>query len=116
MLGLALLFGVMGLVHYYGKLYWPETIEDKMSFVTIGSIALNLGMELFGFILYIPGYLGWSKYFADNLINKKSTRPWERANWVEVRSKLVKNFVINQLILYPIIIYLTNLQGIKLRF
>lgn len=33
-----------------------------------------------------------------------------------MRSKLIKNFIINQIVLYPIIIYLTNLQGIKLRF
>lgn len=41
---MALLFGVMALAHFYGQLYWPRVIEDKMTFVTVGSIALNLGM------------------------------------------------------------------------
>lgn len=87
-----------------------------MSFVTVGSIIINFSMEIVGFLIYLPGYLGWSKYYAANLNNKKALRPWERSNWGEVRSKTIKNFVINQLVLYPAIVYLVNLQGIKVRF
>jgi hypothetical protein len=50
-------------------------------FVNIWSIGLNLGMSLVSFMLYLPGYMGWSQYFADKLVNKKSSRPWERKNW-----------------------------------
>jgi hypothetical protein len=115
-LALVLLFATMQAAWSIGQSLWPAAIEDQMTFVTLGSIIINLGMELVGFILYLPGYMGWSKYFAEHLINKKSSRPWERRNWSEVRSKTIKNFVLNQLIIYPVVIYLSNRQGIQLRF
>lgn len=115
-LAFSLLFGVMYAAFHLGKHYWPDVVEDKMTFVTLWSMGINYSMMILGFVLYLPGYLGWSEYLAKNLVNKKASRPWERQNWPEVRSKTINNFIINQLILYPIIIYLVNLQGIKLRF
>lgn len=115
LLALALLFSTMYVSFVIGQRYWPNVVEDKMTFVTVGSIIINLSMEVIGFIIYLPGYLGWSKYFADHIINKKSLRPWERKNWPEVKSKTIYNFILNQLIIYPVIVYAFNLQGIKVR-
>ncbi len=58
--------------------------------------------------MYLPGYMGWSKYYDDHLINKRSTRPWERKNWPEVRLKTIKNLFINQILLAPLAFYVTN--------
>lgn len=33
-----------------------------------------------------------------------------------MRTNIIQNLILNQLILYPIIVYLTNRQGISLRF
>jgi hypothetical protein len=58
--------------------------------------------------MYLPGYMGWSKYYDAHLINKRSTRPWERKNWPEVKLRTMKNLFINQLLLAPIAFYVTN--------
>jgi cytochrome c biogenesis protein CcdA len=80
-LGFVLLFVIMESALRIGDYYWPDIIEDKIQFVIIGSIVINLVMEIVGFLVYLPGYLGWSKYYDSHLINKKSSRPWERKNW-----------------------------------
>lgn len=75
-MALLILFGTMGLSWLYGSTIWPQHIEDKSTFVTLWSIGLNIGCELFAVLLYLPGYMGWSKYYADHLVNKKASRPW----------------------------------------
>lgn len=85
-------------------------------FVTLWSIGLNIGTELLAAILYLPGYMEWSKYYADHLVNKKASRSWQRSTWPEFRSRLIINFLIVQIIIYPILVYLSNKQGMQLRF
>lgn len=60
--------------------------------------------------------MGWSSYYAKYLINKKSSRPWERKNWPEMMGRAIKNLLMNQLLVYPLAVYLSNLRGIRVRF
>ena len=90
------------------RLIWPKHIENKEAFIFIGSITIYFGFQTIGFLMYLPGYMGWSKYYDDHLINKRSTRPWERKNWPEVRLKTIKNLFINQILLAPLAFYVTN--------
>ena len=76
----------------------------------------HIASQIICFLFYLPGYLGWSEYYAKNLINKISTRPWDRKNWSEVRVRIIKNLFMNQLIVYPFAIFISNLKGIRVRF
>ena len=79
-------------------------------------LSASICCELFATLLYLPGYMGWSKYFADHLVNKKSSRSWQRSSWPEFRSRLIVNFLIVQIVIYPILVYFSNKQGMKLQF
>ena len=72
--------------------------------------------QIVSFLIFLPGYMGWSQYYAKHLINKKSSRPWERKNWPEMLSKTIRNLLLNQLLVYPFAVYLSNLNGIRVRF
>lgn len=46
------------------------------------------------------------KAYEPYLINKMGKKPWEKSDWIEHRTRIVKNFVVVQLILYPLVIFL----------
>lgn len=87
-----------------------------MQFISIGGIFCHFAFQIVSFLIYLPGYMGWSSYYAKHLINKKSSRPWDRKNWPEVFSKTIKNLLLNQIIVYPLMVYFSNLRGIRVRF
>jgi sterol desaturase/sphingolipid hydroxylase (fatty acid hydroxylase superfamily) len=98
-------------------MFWPSNVEDKSYFIFIGAFLWHFSFRIITFFLfYLPGYLGWSDYYAKYLINKKSTRPWERKDWTEVRNKVFRYLFVNEFVIYPVIVYGSNLRGIKLRF
>jgi sterol desaturase/sphingolipid hydroxylase (fatty acid hydroxylase superfamily) len=100
-----------------GKNVLPSNVEDKSYFIFIGAFLWHFSFRIITFFLfYLPGYLGWSDYYAKYLINKKSTRPWERKDWTEVRNKVFRYLFVNEFVIYPVIVYGSNLRGIKLRF
>ena len=103
----------MWLVLESARAYWPRHIENKELFVFLGTAICYYTFQTLGFVLHLPGYLGWSQYFKDHLSNKKTTKPWERKNWPEVKIKTIKNLVINQLLLAPFAIYMTNKEKVS---
>lgn len=76
-----LFFILMSVGVELGREYWPEKIENKISFVFYGTFIIHLTSQIFIFLLYLPAYMGWTKAYEKYLINKQSTRPWERKNW-----------------------------------
>lgn len=113
LIALMLLLGLMWVALETARAYWPNHIEDKELFIFLGTTFCYYAFQTLGFILHLPGYFGWSQYFKDHLINKKSTKPWERKNWSEVKLKTIKNLVLNQLIIAPFAIYVTNKEKVS---
>ena len=60
----SLLFGIMYAAVRFGRHYWPDYIDDKPTFVTLWSVGIHFAVNLLGFLLYLPGYLGWSRYLS----------------------------------------------------
>jgi hypothetical protein len=76
LIAVTILLGLMWVSVTVGKIYWPEHVENKLQFVFVGSVFCHFSFQLISFLIHLPGYLGWSSYFAKHLINKKSSRPW----------------------------------------
>lgn len=55
--------------------------------------------------------MGWTKSYEKYLINKKSTRPWERKNWPEMRGNTIKNLIMSQALVVIFIPTLTSFTG-----
>lgn len=116
MIALFLFLGIIWVAVTLGRIFWPEHVENKFQFIFIGSIVCHTGFSIVSFLLHMPGYFGWSDYYARHLVNKKSTRPWERKNWPEQRAKTIKTLLINQFLVYPLAIYLSNMREVRVRF
>jgi len=99
-----------------GKQFWPESVEDKGSFVFYGEIIIHTITLVLSFLIYLPGYMGWAPSYEKFKINKDSKWPWERENWNQVFKKMILNIILNEIIIYPLVVYTATSMGIKQRF
>jgi hypothetical protein len=99
-----------------GQILWPQKIEDPSSFIVWNLLVIHTLFQIVVAFLWLPGYLNWFQAFKSHTINRKTSWPWERANWPEVRTKTIWNLLLNEFIIYPTPIFLSAVIGLEIRF
>lgn len=82
----------------------------------MGSFIIHTIFQFISLAIYIPGYLGLSSSYKEYVVNKKSSKPWERKDWPEVRNKTIKNLFINWFIVYPLFIFVNSKGSLRVHF
>ena len=67
-------------------------------------------------LLYLPGYMNWSSAYRQYAVNKGAKWPWQLPGWPTLRKQLIKNNIVNQLIILPLFVWLSTLVEVKQRF
>lgn len=99
-----------------GSRFWPTTVENEANFILIGSFLLHKLFQLISFGLYLPGYLEIAPAYKPYRINTKTSKPWERVNWSEVRKRALIFVFVNQFIVYPLIMFVSAQMKLNVRF
>ena len=112
-LGIVFLFILFWAGWAAGKALWPEETSNRTTFMAWSLFTIHTLFQVIGALYYLPGYFKWSwfSWYEKFRVNKKSLWPWQRANWKEMKSKTVKNLLINQLLIFPIPCYFSTFIG-----
>jgi sterol desaturase/sphingolipid hydroxylase (fatty acid hydroxylase superfamily) len=99
-----------------GKNLWPEEVENKGQFIFNGEIMIHTAALVLSFLIYLPGYMGWAPSYEKFKINKDAKWPWQRNDWNHVFKKMVLNIILNEVVVYPMVVYIATSMTIKQRF
>lgn len=62
-IGLVLLLAMFIVGWCLGKYFWPDQVENEEVFVAWRSIAIHTIFQFLVFLVFLPGYMGWSSFY-----------------------------------------------------
>ena len=99
-----------------GLAFWPDNVTNKALFYFVGVVAITILSQFLSFLMFLPGYMNLCSFYEKFKINRRSNWPWERPNWKTMRNKTFFNFILNEIIICPIDLFLSCASGVKYRF